>query len=45
MNIAGFYFHALTGDKKGLYTAQISGNWCITFEFKNGDAYIVNFED
>ena len=26
MNIAGFYFHALTGDKKGLYSIRVSGN-------------------
>ena len=45
MNIAGFYFHSLTGDKKGLYTVRISGNWRITFKFEHGDAYIVNFED
>ena len=26
MNISGFYFHALTGDKKGLYSIRVSGN-------------------
>ena len=45
MNIAGFYFHTLTGDKKGLYSVRITGNWRITFKFENGDAYIVNLED
>ncbi|EMO8322099.1 Killer protein, partial [Escherichia coli] len=23
----------------------VSGNWRITFEFRNGDAYILNYED
>ena len=45
MNIAGFYFHALTGDKKGLYSVRVTGNWRITFSFENGDAHIVNLED
>lgn len=45
MNVAGYYFHALIGDKKGLYSVRISGNWRITFKFEHGDAYIVNFED
>ena len=45
LNIAGFYFHALTGDKKGLYSVRVTGNWRITFRFENGDAHIVNLED
>ena len=45
MNIAGFYFHALTSDKKGLFSIRVSGNWRITFKFEHGDAYIVNLED
>ncbi len=26
-------------------TITISGNWHVTFEFIDGDAYIVNYED
>ncbi|EYU15278.1 Plasmid maintenance system killer protein [Photorhabdus aegyptia] len=26
-------------------TITISGNWRVTFEFIDGDAYIVNYED
>lgn len=45
MNIAGYYFHALTGNKAGLYSVRVTGNWRITFKFENGDAHIVNYED
>ena len=41
----GFKFHPLKGSKKNLYTITIRANWRITFEFVNGDAYILNLED
>ncbi|MFA6302019.1 MAG: type II toxin-antitoxin system RelE/ParE family toxin [Legionella sp.] len=28
-----------------MWSITVNGNWRITFEFKNGDAYIVNYED
>ncbi|MFY1028280.1 type II toxin-antitoxin system RelE/ParE family toxin [Actinobacillus seminis] len=37
--------HELKGDRKGVYSMTVSGNWRITFEFINGDAYILNYED
>ena len=45
MNIPGFRLHPLKGDKKGQWAFSISGNWRITFEFREGNAYIVNYED
>lgn len=44
MNVAGFDFHALRGFKPTRYTVHVNGPWCITFEFKEGDAYRVDFE-
>ncbi len=44
MNVPGFNFHALTGFKPARYTVHINGPWCITFEFNNGDAFKVDFE-
>ncbi len=35
----------LKGDRKGIYSMTVSGNYRITFEFINGDAYILNYED
>ncbi|KOE63855.1 type II toxin-antitoxin system RelE/ParE family toxin [Aggregatibacter actinomycetemcomitans] len=37
--------HPLKGDREGIWSMKVSGNWRITFEFINGDAYILNYED
>lgn len=44
MNIPGFDFHILTGYTPLRYTIHVNGPWCITFEFHNEDAFIVDFE-
>ena len=44
MNLPGFDFHQLGGFNPPRYTIHINGPWCVTFEFENGDAYIVDFE-
>jgi len=45
MDIPGFKLHPLKGNRKGLWSISVSGNWRITFDFKDGNAYIVNYED
>ena len=35
----------LTGFTKGRWSIKVSGNWRLTFEFKNGDALNVDVED
>ena len=45
MNYPGSNLHKLAGDKQGLYAVSVSGNWRIFFEFINGDAYIVDYDD
>ena len=45
MDIPGFKLHPLKGKRKGLWSISVSGNWRITFEFEDGNAYIVNYED
>ena len=44
MNIPGFDFHALRGFKPTRYSVHVNGPWCITFEFEDGDACRVDFE-
>jgi proteic killer suppression protein len=44
MNLPGFDFHPLKGHKPTRYTVHVNGPWCITFEFSEGDAYAVDFE-
>ena len=44
MNLPGFNFHALHGFQPTRYTVHVNGPWCITFEFQDGDASQVDFE-
>lgn len=45
MNLPGYRFHALKGDRKGEYAVSVSGNWRITFGFADVNAIDVNLED
>ena len=45
VNVAGCKLHSLQGDREGIWSVTVSGNWRITFEFKDGDAFILNYED
>lgn len=45
MNLPGYRFHGLKGDRAGFYAVSVSGNWRITFRFAGGDAVDVNLED
>lgn len=45
MNLPGFYFHALTGNRRGDYTVRVTGNWRITFAWDGVDAIDVDLED
>jgi len=45
MDIPGWRLHSLKGDKTGLWGVNVNGNWRVVFEFKDGHAYIVNYED
>ena len=45
MDKPGWNLHSLKGQKTGIWSIKVSGNWRITFKFEDGDAYIVNYED
>lgn len=45
MDIPGFRLHRLKGDRKAAWSIWVSGNWRVTFDFEDGSAYIVNYED
>jgi proteic killer suppression protein len=45
MDIPGFRLHRLKGGRKGLWAISVSGNWRLTFEFRDGNAYILDYED
>lgn len=44
MNVPGFDFHPLKGKPKR-YSVHVSGNWCLTFEWRDGGPARVNLED
>ena len=45
MDIPGFKLHPLKGDRKDIWSIEVSGNWRVTFQFKDSNAYILNYED
>jgi len=45
MNLPGYKFHGLKGERKGVFAVSVSGNLRITFRFDGGDAIEVNLED
>lgn len=45
MNIPGFRLHLLTGDLAGKHAVDVSGNWRVFFEFLDGHAYVVDYND
>ena len=45
MNYPGSFLHRLSGDKKRYYTVKVSGNWRIFFQFIDGDACVVDYDD
>ena len=45
IDIPGYRLHQLKGNLKGFWSITVNANWRITFEFTDGNIYIVNYED
>jgi proteic killer suppression protein len=45
LDVPGFGFHTLTGDRKGTYSVWVSGNWRVTFRWDEHGPLDVNMED
>lgn len=45
MDIPGFRRHPLKGTMKDRWSITVSGNWRITFEFEDGNAHVLDYED
>ncbi len=45
IDISGYKLHPLKGDRKGIWSITVSGNWRLTFEFRDGHAYLLEYED
>ena len=45
MDQPGYGLHPLKGDRRGLWSVRVSGNWRIVFRFDNGEAVDVDLID
>ena len=45
MDVPGFKLHPLKGSDRGRWSIWVNGNWRVTFEFRDGHAYLLNYED
>ncbi len=45
MDIPGFKLHPLKGAVKERWSIWVNGNWRVTFEFFEGYAYVLDYED
>jgi toxin HigB-1 len=45
MDIPGFRLHPLQGRMRGRWSITVNGNWRLTFEFRDGNAYVLDYED
>jgi len=45
LDIPGYKLHQLKGDRKGIWAVSVSGNWRLTFEFRDGHVYLLDYED
>jgi proteic killer suppression protein len=45
MDVPGYRFHPLKGERSGEFATSVSGNWRLTFRFIDEDVIDVNLED
>lgn len=45
MEVPGYRLHPLKGPAKNRWSIWVSGNWRLTFEFKDGNVYVLDYED
>ncbi len=45
MHVPGFRLHPLKGSERGRWSVWVNGSWRVTFTFKDGQAYVLDYED
>lgn len=45
MDIPGFSLHPLKGEMRGRWSISVNGNWRLTFEFRDGNVHVLDYED
>lgn len=42
MDLPGFALHPRKGEMRGRWAISVNGNWRLTFEFQDGNAYVLD---
>jgi toxin HigB-1 len=45
LDMPGFRLHPLLGQENGRWSICVNGNWRVTFEFSEGNVYVLDYED
>lgn len=45
MDVPGYKLHPLKGRAKDRWSIWVSGNWRLTFEFRDGNVRVLDYED
>jgi proteic killer suppression protein len=45
INFPGSNLHLLKGELKGFWAVSVNGNYRLIFEFRDGDAYLIDYLD
>ncbi|MFT4630733.1 MAG: proteic killer suppression protein [Dinoroseobacter sp.] len=45
LELPGYRLHPLKGQSEGIWSITVSANWRLTFEFTDGNVYILEYED
>jgi proteic killer suppression protein len=45
LDLPGYRWHILKGDRKGTYAVSVSGNWRITYKWDDDGPYAVDLEE
>jgi len=45
IDVPGYRLHPLKGRARNRWSIWVSGNWRLTFEFRDGNAYVLDYED
>jgi len=45
LNKPGYFLHRLKGRNSQTWSIRVSGNWRLTFAFKEGNVYLLKYED
>ena len=43
MNVQGYRLHPLNGRAENRWSIWVSGNWRLTFDFRDGNAYLLDY--